>query len=218
MSHPNHYHHNQLSDKMQEYKGMFFNENKDKIYYEGGAHFLNRDLVKKLNALIILSSDPDRSIKLDAHQKTKSFNIQKISLKAVNKIYPKREYESHDQKKVNKNKSKRLIFQIISNDKEECISTRPNIHTEVNKIQMVKQMNSKVKLKPINFNKVTKKKFPIIKQQADRFTSRNNGNYINPKNNSLINPYLSIEVLGGGEKQLSERKLSKIIYKPKKNI
>ena len=37
---------------MYNYKGIFYNDEKEKKYYEGGAHFKYSDLVKKLLTLI----------------------------------------------------------------------------------------------------------------------------------------------------------------------
>ena len=37
---------------MYNYKGIFYKEEKDKKYYEGGAHFSYRELVYELNKLI----------------------------------------------------------------------------------------------------------------------------------------------------------------------
>ena len=36
---------------MENYKGIFYNDEKEKKYYEGGAHFKYSDLVKKLLTL-----------------------------------------------------------------------------------------------------------------------------------------------------------------------
>ena len=33
---------------MEEYKGIFYNDNSEKKYYEGGAHFRYKDLVREL--------------------------------------------------------------------------------------------------------------------------------------------------------------------------
>ena len=36
---------------MNNYKGLFYNEKTKKLYYEGGAHFKYKDLVKELEAI-----------------------------------------------------------------------------------------------------------------------------------------------------------------------
>lgn len=208
MLHYNNLYYNRLGNNIQEYRGMFFNENKNKTYFEGGAHFSYNELVQKLKGLTKILSN-DRMSKKDTHQKTKSFTIEKTILQAMNKNYQKRQFDSLDQKKVNK-KSKKIMLKTISHDKELDLGLYTHIHTEINKQQKSNQFKSKVKLNS-NFNTKTKKQFPIIKQTKEQFTSRNICKCILPKDNTFTNPFLSIDAFEG--QQLTERKQTKHFYK-----
>jgi hypothetical protein len=69
---------------MKEYKGVFFNEDTEKKYYEGGAHFSYKDLylrlldVSKIRSDSTLRSAKAETVSLDKKEEVKKINYKKI--------------------------------------------------------------------------------------------------------------------------------------------
>jgi hypothetical protein len=67
-------------ENLENYKGIYFNDDKEEQYYEGGAHFKYTELCKRLEN-IILSLPPERRAKYvynDSGNNSKSNTILKI--------------------------------------------------------------------------------------------------------------------------------------------
>jgi hypothetical protein len=50
---------NETQNNLVDFKGMYYNDNQDQKYYEGGAHFKFKDLCGRLEK-IVLSLSPER--------------------------------------------------------------------------------------------------------------------------------------------------------------
>ena len=60
---------------MNNYKGLFYNEDPQKHYYEGGAHFKYKHLVKALKELKAKREEEENELKL--HSRNKSLDLYK---------------------------------------------------------------------------------------------------------------------------------------------
>ena len=83
---------------MLNYKGIFYKEEKEKKYYEGGAHFKYSDLVRILLALIKEENKNSES------KESKISNDSKLNLiSSTNKIENIKNEENEKEKKINSN-------------------------------------------------------------------------------------------------------------------
>ena len=162
---------------MENYKGIFYKKEKEKKYYEGGAHFKYLDLV---NALIILQKNNDDNLTIN---NSMDDNIKKGKIISTKNNYIKSEgnhYHNNIQKKKEINSNSITINNcknIIINNKTKTISTDKN-----NRKQMIQRMrffesfkgNSKIPFNKLNLNN-------------DKYNSINSIRSILSKNKSKIN-------------------------------
>ena len=159
------------------YKGLFFNKDAKKLYYEGGAHFKYKDLYKELEVLKAKRDEEESEKK--HHTRNKSidyFQEKEINIKTnINNYY------NYDSPKRNKDKTNN-IEQLLSLDK---------INTSKNR---------KLKLKEIKTDNIQKESF--LYTDNNRYNNNINNdpkirstsldiNILNDKNNYMNKILLS---------------------------
>ena len=175
---------------MNNYKGLFYNKDSKKLYYEGGAHFKYKELFRALEAL---------KAKRDEENSEKKFHLRNKSIdylqeKETNLKTNDNNYYNYESPKRNKDKTN-YIEQILSLDKLETSKKR------------------KLKLKEIKTDNTQKEAF--LYTENNRYNNINNDpkirsqsldiNILNEKNN-----YIN-KVLLGDKKDNDKRNSSHLL-------
>ena len=147
---------------MLNYKGIFYKEEKEKKYYEGGAHFKYSDLVR---ILLALKKEENKS---SESKESKMSNDSKLNLiSSSNKIENiKNEDENEKEKKINSNlltinnnPTKNNIK--IINTHKYVLNTEKNIDKEkAKKKRLMELLNYNLKIS--NFKKNTTKEKKVL--------------------------------------------------------
>ena len=130
---------------MEEYKGIYYNDNSEKRYYEGGAHFRYSDLVKALSILQRKNAPQKSSIDLQGR---------------CNVIYKLSPMKKEGRNYSNNNNNIRLSYKTNSNNTNHSIkSYRAQINKnsysiysrniKLNNIEQIKTMNIVPRFIPI---------------------------------------------------------------------
>ena len=165
---------------MNNYKGIFYNQETEKKYYEGGAHFKYSDLVRELKKLIEETQMNNKVNYLVNSNSQKS--IIKTEENKFKEIIPK------------KNKLEKLLT--LNNYKDIIIYNNKNIKTKENSIskQMLKKINllelieHNCKLSPIKNSFYYNKYFYCKNSIEDNFNKNRTfkiTNNINKANNNI---------------------------------
>ena len=165
---------------MNNYKGIFYNQETEKKYYEGGAHFKYSDLVRELKKLIEETQMNNKVNYLVNSNSQKS--VIKTEENKFKEIIPK------------KNKLEKLLT--LNNYKDIIIYNNKNIKTKENSIskQMLKKINllelieHNCKLSPIKNSFYYNKYFYCKNSIEDNFNKNRTfkiTNNINKANNNI---------------------------------
>jgi hypothetical protein len=184
---------------MLNYKGIFYNEDKEKKFYEGGAHFKYLDLV---NALIELIKEKNNNID-DDNSKNKSEDLVSLNNEKIINSFDKEKYSTKisKEKKINSNLITINNYKIhnnikIINNRKHILSTDKNIEKEkAKKKKLLELLNYNIKISPYkNNHSIANKIFSnnSINKISDRKSLKlivNNENYNDSKN------YLSLHII-----------------------
>ena len=158
---------------MLNYKGIFYKEEKEKKYYEGGAHFKYSDLVR---ILLALKKEENKS---SESKESKMSNDSKLNLiSSSNKIENiKNEDENEKEKKINSNlltinnnPTKNNIK--IINTHKYVLNTEKNIDKEkAKKKRLMELLNYNLKIS--NFKKNTTKEKKVLNINSNNSIDQN---------------------------------------------
>lgn len=139
---------------MKNYKGMFFNKEKEKKYYEAGAHFKYSDLVNALNILLneakdnnIINSSKNPNIKKEYHIVIKNKYLKTEQNNNKNDLFTEKKINSN---LLTINNDKNIFF----NKRKPQLSIGKNIYNlSKKKIQLLDSPNDIYKIPPkLNIN------------------------------------------------------------------
>ena len=175
---------------MENYKGFFFNKEKEKKYYEGGAHFKYTDLVNALNDLL-KETNNNLIINTLINNSTQKDNLI-ISHKYIKSEGNKYKNKSFKEKKINSNlltlnNYKDDFRDIIINKTRPQLSTEKNINRQTfNKMKLFESVydNYKISTKYNNYNDFNSINL-LDKINRSKSIFRKNKNVINKTNNNL---------------------------------
>ena len=165
------------------YKGVFYNEEKDKKFYEGGAHFKYIDLVKRLIDLI-----KEKNLELD------NSNILNENLFGSNIKIIKKDFSSKliiKEKLLSINNIKNNLK--TNNSNKYILNTEKNLEKENIKKKGINELfNNNIKLSPFKNNFKNRKLFcvnSVDKNYTNRIlkTSGNNDDINDEKNVLYLN-------------------------------
>ena len=176
---------------MENYKGFFFNKEKEKKYYEGGAHFKYTDLVNALNDLL-KETNNNLVINSSINNNTQKDNHIIINHKYIKSEGNKYKNKSFKEKKINSNlltlnNYKDDFRDIIINKTRPQLSTEKNINRQtLNKMKLFESLNDnyKISTKYNNFNDFNSINY-LDKINRSKSIFRKNKNVINKINNNL---------------------------------
>ena len=174
---------------MYNYKGIFYKEEKEKKYYEGGAHFKYSDLVNELIELIKQNHEKleYENSKIPSENLICSLNNQNEE-KDLQKIIKESKITNSNLLTINNNKIKNNIKTI--KPQKYILSTEKNIDEEkAKKKRLIELLNYNIKIPPFqnNFNNCKK--------------------IFSNSNNSLDKKYIKTEIKTiGNNDSLSESK------------
>ena len=157
---------------MLNYKGIFYKEEKEKKYYEGGAHFKYSDLVRILLALI---KDENKNTE---SKESKISNDSKLNLiSSSNKIENIKNEENENEKKINSNlltiNNNPIKNNIkIINTHKYVLNTEKNIDKEkMKKKRLMELLNYNLKIS--NFKKNTTKEKKVLNINSNNSIDQN---------------------------------------------
>ena len=157
---------------MLNYKGIFYKEEKEKKYYEGGAHFKYSDLVRILLALI---KDENKNLE---SKESKNSNDSKLNLiSSSNKIENIKNEENENEKKINSNlltiNNNPIKNNIkIINTHKYVLNTEKNIDKEkAKKKRLMELLNYNLKIS--NFKKNTTKEKKVLNINSNNSIDQN---------------------------------------------
>ena len=136
---------------MENYKGFFFNKEKEKKYYEGGAHFKYTDLVNALNDLL-KEANNNLVINTSINNNTQKNNHIFVNNKYIKSEGNKYKNKSFKEKKINSNL---LTLNNYKDDFRDIIinKTRPQLSIEkntnrqtLNKMKLFESLNDNYKI------------------------------------------------------------------------
>ena len=176
---------------MENYKGFFFNKEKEKKYYEGGAHFKYTDLVNALNDLL-KETNNNLVINTSINNNTQKDNHIIINHKYIKSEGNKYKNKSFKEKKINSNlltlnNYKDDFRDIIINKTRPQLSTEKNINRQtLNKMKLFESLNDnyKISTKYNNYNDFNSNNL-LDKINRSKSIFRKNKNVINKNNNNL---------------------------------
>ena len=176
---------------MENYKGFFFNKEKEKKYYEGGAHFKYTDLVNALNDLL-KETNNNLVINSSINNNTQKDNHIIINHKYIKSEGNKYKNKSFKEKKINSNlltlnNYKDDFRDIIINKTRPQLSTEKNINRQtLNKMKLFESLNDnyKISTKYNNYNDFNSINL-LDKINRSKSIFRKNKNVINKTNNNL---------------------------------
>ena len=176
---------------MENYKGFFFNKEKEKKYYEGGAHFKYTDLVNALNDLL-KETNNNLVINTSINNNTQKDNHIIINHKYIKSEGNKYKNKSFKEKKINSNlltlnNYKDDFRDIIINKTRPQLSTEKNINRQtLNKMKLFESVNDnyKISTKYNNYNDFNSINY-LDKINRSKSIFRKNKNVINRTNNNL---------------------------------
>ena len=176
---------------MENYKGFFFNKEKEKKYYEGGAHFKYTDLVNALNDLL-KETNNNLVINTSINNNTQKDNHIIINHKYIKSEGNKYKNKSFKEKKINSNlltlnNYKDDFRDIIINKTRPQLSTEKNINRQtLNKMKLFESLNDnyKISTKYNNYNDFNSINL-LDKINRSKSIFRKNKNVINKTNNNL---------------------------------
>ena len=176
---------------MENYKGFFFNKEKEKKYYEGGAHFKYTDLVNALNDLL-KETNNNLVINTSINNNTQKDNHIIINHKYIKSEGNKYKNKSFKEKKINSNlltlnNYKDDFRDIIINKTRPQLSTEKNINRQTfNKMKLFESVydNYKISTKYNNYNDFNSINL-LDKINRSKSIFRKNKNVINKTNNNL---------------------------------
>ena len=176
---------------MENYKGFFFNKEKEKKYYEGGAHFKYTDLVNALNDLL-KETNNNLVINSSINNNTQKDNHIIINHKYIKSEGNKYKNKSFKEKKINSNlltlnNYKDDFRDIIINKTRPQLSTEKNINRQtLNKMKLFESLNDnyKISTKYNNFNDFNSINY-LDKINRSKSIFRKKKNVINKTNNNL---------------------------------
>ena len=175
---------------MENYKGFFFNKEKEKKYYEGGAHFKYTDLVNALNDLL-KETNNNLIINTLINNNTQKDNLI-ISHKYIKSEGNKYKNKSFKEKKINSNlltlnNYKDDFKDIIINKTKPPLSKEKNINRQkIKKMKLFESLNDNYKIssKYNNYNDYNSINL-LDKSNKSKSIFRKNKNIINKTNNNL---------------------------------
>ena len=138
---------------MEEYKGIFYNDNSEKKYYEGGAHFRYKDLVRELTFIKKQRESHTTSLSSLSTNDIKTQSPLKKSL-IIHKL-PNRK-ENSQERNVEQSSTRRVIYK--NNQTNSINSYRekmPLINNNINSRNMTKQKKvslNQIKTMNIEYN------------------------------------------------------------------
>ena len=147
--------------QVEDYKGLYFNNPKDQQFFEGGAHFKYKSLVKALNKLLFKLPNQRRGTSEDSKKSNIAYNI----MKGLN--------EKKQHRGISRNNRGINLFIVKSHSKIKTLSELSN-----SKSKTIKESNNK----PLKSPEIDKYKINTVK-------SRNNNNcyyHNNSKNNNSV--------------------------------
>ena len=175
---------------MENYKGFFFNKEKEKKYYEGGAHFKYTDLVNALNDLL-KETNNNLIINTLINNSTQKDNLI-ISHKYIKSEGNKYKNKSFKEKKINSNlltlnNYKDDFKDIIINKTKPPLSKEKNINRQkIKKMKLFESLNDNYKIssKYNNYNDYNSINL-LDKSNKSKSIFRKKKNIINKTNNNL---------------------------------
>ena len=177
---------------MDNYKGIFYNEDKQKHYYEGGAHFKYKHLVRALES-IKAKRDEESENKRHSRNKSLDYNKEnKVSNKNIITI---------DNNNNNNNSNNINIFDSPKKDggKDayiEQLLSYDTIKLPKKRRYKLKEIKSEHKQKPVCNLYTENNRYNDIEYNENRSNVRNNSldhQYFNERNNKHQNKALSTE-------------------------
>ena len=166
---------------MKDFKGLFYKKDKEKLFYEGGAHFKYSDLVKELNKLL---KEPNNIVTTSNLINSNSQKQGLVSIK--NNILKTEENNNYLLYKEKPLKSKLLTLDNYKNIviNKNNISTKQRSYNKdiLNKINVIKSSH-KYKLSPIK-NSLSKKNL-LDKNSQSKSLKKLKDKDINKTNNNL---------------------------------
>ena len=162
---------------MYNYKGIFYKEEKDKKYYEGGAHFSYSELVYELNKLI---KERNKNIELNLSKDSKDNILLSTNQNILKDV-------QNSKSLINKQNKMKLYFLTINNN-----SNKNKIHlSKDNKLILNTEKNNENRNNSLNNNLMSlePKNMKITSPKATLFS--NNKNFLSVENN-----YNNIKTLG----------------------
>ena len=126
---------------MYNYKGIFYKEEKDKKYYEGGAHFSYRELVYELNKLIKeRNKDNEENLSKDSKDNILLYNNQNI----LNPV-------PNSKSLMNKQSKMKLYFFILFNNGNGNNSkNKINLNKDNNNLILNTEKNNEIRNNSLN--------------------------------------------------------------------
>ena len=173
---------------MNNYKGLFYNQETEKKYYEGGAHFKYSDLVRELNKLI---EEPKIIM---TKQNLVNSNSQNQGLISIKKNIIKTEGNNNNKVIIYKERNLKSNLLTLENYKDIIIQNNKNITLRdksfnremLRKMNLLESLNRNFKLSPIknDFNiKNIHSKYSIDKKRENRSLKASNN--FNRQSNNL---------------------------------
>ena len=127
---------------MEEYKGIFYNDNSEKIYYEGGAHFKYKDLVRELT---FIKKQRESQISSLSNLSTNDIKTQSPLKKCIIIQKMPNIRENSMGRNIHQNNKKKLIF--TKNIRNKYDEKMPLINNRNNSLQ---QKNNIIQIKRVN--------------------------------------------------------------------
>ena len=127
---------------MEEYKGIFYNDNSEKIYYEGGAHFKYKDLVRELT---FIKKQRESQISSLSNLSTNDIKTQPPLKKCIIIQKMPNIRENSMGRNIHQNNKKKLIF--TKNIRNKYDEKMPLINNRNNSLQ---QKNNIIQIKRVN--------------------------------------------------------------------
>ena len=127
---------------MEEYKGIFYNDNSEKIYYEGGAHFIYKDLLRELT---FIKKQRESQISSLSNLSTNDIKTQPPLKKCIIIQKMPNIRENSMGRNIHQNNKKKLI--LSKNIRNKYDEKMPLINNRNNSLQ---QKNNIIQIKRVN--------------------------------------------------------------------
>ena len=121
---------------MEEYKGIFYNDNSEKIYYEGGAHFKYKDLVRELT---FIKKQRESQISSLSNLSTNDIKTQPPLKKCIIIQKMPNIRENSMGRNIHQNNKKKLIF--TKNIRNKYDEKMPLLNNRNNSLQQKNNIN-----------------------------------------------------------------------------